>query len=315
MTRLGAQELTMLYGGMQTEGKSSYAYQVDYRQNFIRYAAASVAYINEGHIVGHHRDGTAFELWGRLPLFNDRFAVSVGAGTFYFYDTQFKPGGGTANIHGTALIYSASATAYLGGRWFVRANVNRISPQTQLQTTTSTLGLGFWFGQGMKPTKGRLGDAPDEYKYVTDPQLTFFGGQTVVNTFLSPSAQAYAAEYRRGIIPHLDWTVSGIYEGDPEIVRRRGVAAQVWAVNTFFDDHASVGVGVGPYVYIDHKHPAPSDQRNPAAVAPLVSFTLATALSEHWVARLMFNRVTSSYDRDADMFFIGLGYRWSRKSG
>jgi hypothetical protein len=35
-------------------------------------------------------------------------------------------------------------------------------------------------------------------------------------------------------------------------------------------------------------------------------------LSEHWIIRAVFDRVTSSYNRDSDIFLVGLGYRWAR---
>lgn len=309
---LSAQELTFLGGVMKTSNfeQSSYTWQVDYRQNFYRNLAGSIAYINEGHVPGHHRDGTAWQIWGRLPLFEDRIAISLGLGAYYFFDTQPLPGGDTANIHGTAPIYSLSATGYLSNRWFYRFQVNQISPAKEMKVTTAALGAGFWFGREKKPTPGKLGDAPDERGYITENELTFFTGQSVVNTFFSEQARAYAVEYRRGIMRHIDWTVSGIYEGDPEIIRRNGVATQLWAVNTFFDDRIAVGGGLGPYVYLDHKHPANAGKKNPAAIAPLASLTFSVRLSEHWIMRLVFDRVTSSYNRDADIFLLGFGYRW-----
>ena len=87
--KLPAQELTFL-GGLLPETsteRSSYTWQVDYRQDFYRNFAGSIAYINEGHLRRHHRDGTAWEVWGRLPLFQDRFAIALGLGGYYFYDT------------------------------------------------------------------------------------------------------------------------------------------------------------------------------------------------------------------------------------
>lgn len=311
-TSLSAQELTLLGGRVQKSnfGQASYTWQMDYRQNFYRNFAASIAYLNEGHVRGHHRDGTAWEAWARLPLFRDRVALSLGAGAYYFFDTQPLPTGDTANVHGTAPIYSLSATGYLSNRWFYRFMANRIAPANDIKVTTLAVGAGFWFGRERKPTPGRLGDAPDEYSYVTASELTLFGGQSVVNTFLSQKALAYAGEYRRGIVPHIDWTVSAIYEGDPEIIRRSGLATQVWAVNTFFNNRIAVGAGLGPYVYLDHKHPAGTGRIIPAAIAPLASLTFSTRLSEHWIMRLVFDRVASSYNRDSDIFLLGLGYRW-----
>ena len=311
--RLHAQELTVL-GGLLPKSdfkQSSVIWQLDYRQDFYRNFAGSIAYINEGHVPGHHRDGTAWELWGSLPLDKDRFTISLGLGAYYFYDTQALPGGDTADVHGTAPIFSLAATGYLSDRWFYRIMLNRIDPANQEKVTTLTAGAGFWFGQDKKPTPGKLGDAPNEKSYLTENELTAFGGQSVVNTFLSQKARAYAGEYRTGIFPHIDWTASVIYEGDPEIIRRSGVASQLWFVNTFFDDRISFGGGLGPYVYLDHKHPAKVGSKNPAAVAPLASLTCAVRLSEHWFVRAVFDRVTSNYNRDSDIFLLGLGYRWS----
>lgn len=309
---LPAQELTFLGGVMNTSNlnQTSYTWQVDYRQDLYRNFAASIAYINEGHLPGHHRDGTAWEAWARLPLFEDRVSISLGLGAYYFFDTQPLPGGDTANVHGTAPIYSLSATGYWSNRWFYRVLVNRISPARDIKVNTMTMGAGFWFGREKKPTPGKLGDAPDEYSYVTQNELTAFGGQSVVNTFFSQTARAYAGEYRRGLMPHVDWTASVIYEGDPEIIRRNGVATQLWFVNTFFNDRIAMGGGLGPYIYLDHKHPVTAGKKNPAAIAPLASLTFSVRLADHWIMRMVFDRVTSSYNRDADIFLLGLGYRW-----
>ena len=67
--KIEAQELTLLGGIIpKTNAQgSSYTWQVDYRQDFFRNFAGSIAYINEGHVPGHHRDGTAWEAWALFP--------------------------------------------------------------------------------------------------------------------------------------------------------------------------------------------------------------------------------------------------------
>ena len=83
---LRAQEMSVLGGSTTQTGlkNSSYAWQIDYRQDFYENFASSIAYINEGHLPGHFRDGTAWEAWGNLPLWHDRIALSLGAGVYYF---------------------------------------------------------------------------------------------------------------------------------------------------------------------------------------------------------------------------------------
>ena len=311
---LHAQELTVLGGFTSKEnfGKFSGTWQIDYRQYFLRNFAGSIVYVNEGHLLGHHRDGNAMEFWARLPMYHDKISISLGAGAYYYYDTQPVSGSDTINVHGTAPIYSFAATGYFSDRVFCRFMINRINPAHDITVTTAAVGLGVWFGRDKKPTAGELGDAPEEKSYVTENEFVFFGGQSVVNSLFNNKARAYAVEYRRGLSSHIDGTASLIYEGDPKIVRRSGFATQVWAVNTFFDERISLGIGAGPYIYIDRKRPVAEKSWNPAAIAPIVSLTFAVRLSEHWLTRFTWDRVISTYNRDADVFLVGFGYRWSK---
>jgi len=309
---LRAQELSVL-GGTATSGtfaKAETGWEVDYRQDLYKYFDASIAYINEGHFPGHLRDGTAWEGWTNLPFWNDHVALSFGAGIYYYYDTQPLATGGSADVHGTAPIFSFSATGYLSDRWFYRFMVNRIEPASDIRDTNFLVGVGYWFGPDRRPEGAKPNAGAPEPDYVTEPQLTLFGGQDIVNTFFSDKAWAGALEYRQGILPHLDGTSTFIYEGDPKTTRRSGIALQLWPVNTFFDDKTSVGIGVGPYIFIDRKHPASAGATDPAAIAPLVSLTIERRISNNFVTRFVWDRVTSSYNRDADIFLLGLGYCW-----
>jgi hypothetical protein len=313
---LRAQELTVLGGVTNTAdfSKASNAWQVDYRQDLFKNFAGSIAYINEGHLTGHHRDGNAWELWANVPFWNDQVALSLGAGVYYFYDTQPLPGGDTADVHGTAPIFSFSATGYLNDRWFYRFMLNRINPSGDIKVNSATMGVGYWFGPNRRPLGSEPNRGAPEPEYVTEPQLTAFGGQSVVNTSFNQKAWAGALEYRQGLLPHLDGTAAYIYEGNPKVIRRSGVALQLWPVNTFFDKSTSVGIGIGPYINIDQKHAATTGVnvglKNPAAIAPLVSLTIARRLSDRWIARLAWDRVSSTYNRDSDIFLVGLGYCW-----
>ena len=96
------------------------------------------------------------EAWGNLPLFNDRIALSLGAGVYYYYDTQLLNSSGSANVHDAAPIYSFTLTGYLSDRFFYRVMVNRISPTGDIKTTTAAVGVGYWFGQSHRPLGAEL---------------------------------------------------------------------------------------------------------------------------------------------------------------
>ena len=82
---LVGQDLT-LSGGLLTPAhlnESTYSWQIDYRQEIRRHFAASAAWINEGHVSGHHRDGTAWQGWVDFPFWQDRIRLSLGAGAYF----------------------------------------------------------------------------------------------------------------------------------------------------------------------------------------------------------------------------------------
>ena len=307
-----------MMGGAGTPNlrSSSFSWDIDYYQRLYRHLSGSVGWINEGHVIGHHRDGTAAELWLDLPLNKGRYTLSVGAGGYYYFDTQPLGNGDSADVHGTAPIYSFAATAYFTDRVFARFLINRINPHNDFHSNTALLGFGYWFGRSKRPTPGKLGDAPAEAAFVTSNELTAYVGKSVVNVTHSEHAIAYAAEYRRGLARHLDGTISYFYEGDPNLIRRSGLGLQACPVNTFFDGRITLGMGLGVYVYIDNKHAGPSRQLavgasvNTPAMAPLISPTFGVRLSDNWIIRAVWHRVLTNYNRDSDVFLLGGGYCW-----
>jgi hypothetical protein len=315
---LRAQEVSFLAGGagLPNLRSSSFSWDLAYRQYLFQNLSASAGWINEGHVIGHHRDGTAAQLWVDLPMVNGRYTLSAGAGGYYYFDTEPAGNGDSLDVHGTAPIFSLSATAYVSDRLFVRLLVNRINPHNDFHSNTALLGLGYWFGRDQRPTPGKMQAKPAEARFVTGSEFTVYGGRSVVNAFYSEHGVAYAAEYRHGLSRHLDGSASFIYEGDPKITRRSGLGLQVWPVNTFFNEKVTIGIGLGVYVYIDNKHAGPSRQLavgasvNTPAMAPLISPTFAVRLSDHWLVRFTWHRVVTNYNRDSDVYLLGAGFSW-----
>ena len=87
-------------------------------------------------------------------------------------------------------------------------------------------------------------------------EVTVFVGQTIVNSFESEKSVAAAIEYRRRLSRQIDWTFSGLYEGDNRLVRRNGVMTQLWVTKELLDDALSVGAGAGAYFNLSRYHNA-----------------------------------------------------------
>jgi hypothetical protein len=320
-----AQELSVLAGGMSTGGvdrfntllgsqsETSYAWQLDFRHDLDGHFAWSASWLNEGHTAGHHRDGFATQFWADV-LSSDRFDLSLGAGAYRFFDTRLLSTGETENLHGWAPIYSASLTySAPQSRWFYRVTANRVSQARGLATNTLLVGAGYRLGKdGGTDRRGLPRGLWDTTR--TPMELTAFWGKSIVNTGASEDAVASGLEFRKGLSRNFDWTLSWINEGDPHIIRRNGLAAQVWVVDEYFVRRLSLGFGVGAYWYFDRKNPAADGVWSDQTLAALLSPTVAYRFTPRWQARLTWNRVLSDYDPDADVILVGLGYRWGHRN-
>jgi hypothetical protein len=47
-----------------------------------------------------------------------------------------------------------------------------------------------------------------------------------------------------------------------------------------------------------------------AAVSILLTMSAGYNVTEHWTARVSWNRVMTTYDKDSDIYLAGVGYRF-----
>jgi len=118
VTPVKSQELSALGGFMYDYTgayERSYAWQIEYREDFGNHYAFSVSYLNEGHLKHHHRDGHALQIWARAPLLDKRLVLSAGIGPFFYYDTtRAAEGADWNNDHSWGAILTCDALWYLG---------------------------------------------------------------------------------------------------------------------------------------------------------------------------------------------------------
>jgi hypothetical protein len=329
--RVNGQELYVApIGRMETPymNQTSFAWEYGYRQYIYPNIAVSTSWLNEGHVYDHHRDGSAWELWGYwLPFGKDNFSLSAGVGAYYFFDTEYAhpltggtassppPPGGSIDVHGTAVIVSAAATWYPTDspgweRLFFRLTASQEDPSSDIRINAVDLAAGVWLGPLPKYQTKFSDPALDEQK--TGFELTGFGGFSVENAFSGQHRYAYAGEFRAGILTYLDGTLSYFDETDLKITQRTGIGTQLWARYPFWRNRVSVGVGAGIYTAVGPRNAFAPGQYFTPIVAPFFSQTVAIKLTKKGDVdlRVTWNRVTGYDNPDADVVLFGLGYVW-----
>ena len=304
-----AQEFTLYTGPLKSGADHTYSWQMDYTEGFGQYFAGSIAWLNEGHFPNHHRDGQTIQAWARLPLAQRRFVFAVGVGPYRYFDTEAaSQGQGWSDTHGWGVLYSARATWYAANRWTANLQLNRVQVSRGPSTTSLMLGVGYQLDA--PDTPGPRDFALPRPQKVTNNEITLLAGETILNSLESQTSAAEAIEYRRGINSFLDATVGYLHEGNGISARRDGGTAQLWLTRAFFDQRLTLGFGAGLYVAIHHgEHPDERDTGD-GILSGLISVSASYRLTQHWAARVTWNRVVTRYSRDTDVILGGIGYRF-----
>ncbi len=311
-SHLRAQELSLL-GGVIRDGRigdNSYAWAIEYLQGVSEHTAFSVAWMNEGHFPYHHRDGNAFQYWGRLTAFHRQLTLAAGGGIYRYFDTtEAAHGGSYSDVHGWGAIESLSATWYTRNRWLLQARMNWIQAAHSFDAWSAVLGIGYQLSAPSAP--GPRPRPPHQEEWTTRNEVTLFAGQTIVNSFHSQSSIASSFEYRRGIGRYWDASIAWLNEGDSRVVRRNGLIAEIQAVRAFLGNHLVLGAGGGAYIAIDKRRPpAPGELVPGGTLAGIVTLRVAYRINDRWEIPAHWNRIVTGYNRDTDVFLVGLACRF-----
>jgi hypothetical protein len=140
-----------------------------------------------------------------------------------------------------------------------------------------------------------------------------YGAATVINITGNQKSDGLAAEYRfrrsNCSAYHYDLSLTYLNEGDSRVARRNGFSAQLWPMRSDALDHMEVALGVVAYWFIDRRRPVIPGKGPTGSVAPVVSVMFSyVPHREGWFARLIWDRVVSNYNRDADIWRLGVGH-------
>jgi len=307
-------ELSLLGGATESvdTGKRSAAWQAMYRQNFSRNFAFSLSWVNEGHLGARRRDGAAAQAWGGVPLLDNLVSLGIGAGVYRYFDTVVMPDGDHRNLHGWAPVYSLAATYSFRDPWFAQVAVLHIHPGGEFASDTFLAGIGYRSWKEADPSSGWK---DRDTARTTGYEILPFLGQVVVNSEGNEPGIGSGIEFRKGIGEQFDWTLTWLNEDVSGTLDRVGLGTQIWLVDAFLGRRVTLGFGAGLYSFVDFEPPADSGRSRDLDIAGLLTVTTSYRFSDRWFTRFLWNRVMSNDSRDSDMFLLGVGYRWGRRSG
>jgi hypothetical protein len=297
--------------GMLVSSKSEWpsvtATGVSYRRYFSPDFAVSLEYLNDGHFPGHQRDGIATEGWLPVNFFHDHLTLSAGVGLFGYFDTVPRGDAeGYADKHAWAALLSLDAIyAFRADRagLFVELRLDHTAPfdrSASIQTTSIGLGLGY-----RVVPDAHLADGHPEAAGFDPHEVALYYWKTVVNSLVIERAAAEEIEYRTQLWDELRASVALLKEGQTQLVHRDGVLFQGWLEPSFAAGLWSVGAGLGAYLAVDKDRVPPGGH-----VSGVISATASVRPLRNFDIRCIWHRIVTNYNRDADAFLWGLGYRF-----
>lgn len=286
---------------------TSYAWQLEFRKELSEHFLASLTCLNEGHVPKHHRDGIALQLWATHDILDHHISLTAGIGPYYYHDTIADAATGTyRNEHDFGCMASIAAVFRTGTPWLFQLHGNWVQTAGAMNTLSVLAGVGY-----LLDPPGRTKTAQQTQQHqnrTTSNEVTLFTGQTLINSTYSEQSTAVSIEYRKVLYQYLDWSLAWLHEGDSRLMKRYGVATQLWAVKAFLSDQLSLGFGAGVYVAFDQK--AGHHQSGDLTTSGIGTLTASYHLDPYWSLRFSWNRVVTNYDRDSDILLGGIGYRF-----
>jgi hypothetical protein len=291
----------------------SYSWGAEYRQPLTMHFAASLIWLNEGHLVNHHRDGQALQFWWRSAPEQPGVVFEAGVGPYHYYDTTDAIDVSTPNgvaldykdSHGWGVLASAAVDWYFKHGWFATLRLNDIEAAGEVRSSALTAGVGYRFGDGGVPGFRWT----DSWFEAPPPRLEVdaLAGKVVLNSFHSEDAAAEALSMRAKISTHFAASVIYTVAPDAPLDWHSGAAVQLWA-ETELTRGFSIGAGVGAFFAAVRASAANTNpSSNPEGIAGV---TLAYRLSSRWVARAIWDRITTRDDSDSDIVLVGFGYQF-----
>jgi hypothetical protein len=286
--------------------ESTYAWQVEYQENLSPWLAASLSWLNEGHLPNDSRDGSAAQLWVRTPIWHE-LTFSFGAGPYIYFDTEARVLGSTyADAHGIGVIATASVALDLGKSWFTSLNINGIYTPGDVHTYAFLLGVGYRFA-ALDRSLTSEADSAGEWLSGRQ-QFQAFGGMKIYNDLNAVQKETFGVDYHLALNQFAAWSATWFDDPGSSHSLHDRVASQFWLFRNIDPARLQLSIGLGGYYQFG----------TPATIAT-ASFDRISGLSgirAEWELTRRFSLIFTWYRKfttdntDRDILTLGAGCRF-----
>jgi hypothetical protein len=308
-----AESLIALAGLNDTDDHTArtYAWQIEYQQPLSPLFAASFAWLNEGHVPYHHRDGAAAQLWLGTPAWHD-LRVSVGLGPYVYFDTEaIDTARGYSDAHGIAGIATTSLEYELSRSWFLSLNGSEIYAPRNVSTYTVLFGVGYRL-IALDKLFETLNNGADSagLSMALRQQLEVFGGTRISNSLESHQVETFGADYRFSLARWAAWSGTWFDDQGSASGLHDRVASQLWLVHGIDAAHLALSIGLGAYVQLGSRAGSVATASRASGLSGIRAdwqWAPHTSLIFTWYRRF------TEDDEDRDIFTLGLAWHFGEQ--
>lgn len=274
-------DVYIMFGGLTGLGEKTYAYQAGFDRNVSENFSIGATYYNEGHLPNDHRDGLSVQGWYGLKLSHD-LALKLGIGPYLSMDGNYS--GTEVNQKGYGILSSVALKWYpTSSSWYLRAQYNNVLLVNGYGSNAVLLGIGTDY----EKRKASL---------VPDTEFGVWGGISRTTNANTNNGLAFQIEGKRPINDYLSYSVAYLDEGNNGSTNRQGIMGQLWLEG--HSEKWNYGAGFGPYLAYDKMQSGPN-------LLAAGSFRLTRNVTKSTQLGFTYNRVVSTYNRDADVYLFG----------
>jgi hypothetical protein len=286
---------------------NTYGWQLEFQEPVSRQLDASLSWLNEGHALGHHRDGLATQLWLGVPVWRNRMEFNFGVGPYFYFDTQQESTArGYSDVHSVAGLASASLSLNITPSWFMNLRVNGIYAPGDVNSIGLLVGGGYHFGRSERAPWG-VGSESDGSPPFARQQIQLFAGEMIYNELNSHQDRTVGLEYRLALVPWAAWSASWFHNVGSTSGQREQIASQLWLVDSVLGGRLSFSAGVGVYTPLGAQPPG---QESSAALSGLSGLRVEWCWSRNSSVMMTWYRSFTNDDDDRDIITLGYGLRF-----